>query len=877
MSNEQLLCGQGYHSLSPLDYQDQVFKIQSTASMPVWPPAEPDPQGEELPSKHFERTYEIVWNFRLCEGNALHKAVLLQDEEVAKNEVTTILEQQPELLRSKLTWTCQPKDDLIDTPRERETGTCEAIHLAASRQSTQLVKALLLARADVNSRVTRGEQPHYDVLHAAIRNEGRGGTLEMVEYLLKERADLTLTDLNGNNALHMAFWVGSIDLINFLQDEREKQGLPDLGEPGMSIDGTPRMTPLERGFRGGKMSQDMLARCAPLTSASLSTFLKRAAEEPQCIPIFLRRCQQAARKESRSPRSSSKSSFTRHLEGCRPDELAQSVKVGNIADLLCGAPSAAVALIEACTGRPECENEGWHALPLRVRFEGSSFTHALYGLFNPAATIRPEFQTECVWEFDSINFKPPQWHDKIKNAEPPAKDLWTNFFARPVPMLDAKVEVCFIKGLLHADFFAALDTVQEEVDLVLQNKVVRGIIDYTWWNGAAKVDLALLILGMWALFVLIFETVWRHESQEAVLRREGSITADFLGARGFVDFLHELAQFAGAVKHKHGEDYLNFGNLFDVLRALSQLALWWIPGNCVVQMAVIFICWFRLLEVFTSAEHVAMVLLPITQLVSGLLPASFVTLLAFFALTHAFYIINGNTCFQQVFFETFTQLFLSDLPPLPKDNVDTLEFLLSYASIMVFTVFFLNIFIGVIGEKYTEEKENARSTLDQQRASGCLTFLYRLQVVGCRFTSPREALVIMILCGILIGAVQALSLFGWKMPKARLVYVLLQTIFVLASYQAGPSIRSRCSDQAKEEPLTPWASSNQEDYYLWVVTVDEGSEDNLQGLSFQEVEEATSMLAQSLAKQLDESEQKALLNALKEVKPESPTRQARPP
>eukprot|EP00438_Fugacium_kawagutii_P035080 Skav205133 [mRNA] locus=scaffold3411:100325:109647:- [translate_table: standard] len=147
-----------------------------------------------------------------------------------------------------------------------QEGSGEAIHLAASRGNVEVVKLLLEKKASLTATVSRSHKPHYDVLHAAMFAEGRGGTLAMISYLFEARAELTRNQ-DGRWPIHVAFLTGNVPAINLLRTFMKRQNITD-GDYKVA-----------ETVRGGKMSEQELSDAA---EAAIGTDTWATCGTPWC-------------------------------------------------------------------------------------------------------------------------------------------------------------------------------------------------------------------------------------------------------------------------------------------------------------------------------------------------------------------------------------------------------------------------------------------------------------------------------------------------------------------------------------------------------------------------------------------------------------------
>jgi len=423
------------------------------------------------------------------------------------------------------------------------------------------------------------------------------------------------------------------------------------------------------------------------------------------------------------------------------------------------------------------------------------------------------YEPDTEWKYDVIHFKCPQWHNELMAT------------ARGRQVRDASVKVCHVPDLICAPVFAALSEASEGDKLdIFQNDVVLGAIEFVWWKGACRVDLLQVWLSVWCLALLIVEA-WMvdwtdegtnsiadamerrlrsHAHQAAGVGPSGwlgtnvsladdpldsdlhtiSVSANFIGAKGVIDFLHEILQFSGLVAIGRWRSYFSCGNAWDLARCLLLMRLFYDRQNDVVNVLVIFVCWARLLDVFTSAEKIGCAFLPIRRLVWSLVPASAVTLVGFCAFTHAFQQLLGyRHSFLKTFFMSFSTLITTELPS-DLSKTTGLQLTLTCVAVLFFSNFILNIFIGVIGAEYEKEKERVKVTFQHERAASCLNFLLRAEQLPTRLCSRTASLFVTFFAATLALALQVFGVMrGKSLPWTRAAFVLCQLTMILMAYQ----------------------------------------------------------------------------------------------
>mmetsp|Transcript_76524 Transcript_76524/g.221158 ORF Transcript_76524/g.221158 Transcript_76524/m.221158 type:complete len:853 (+) Transcript_76524:281-2839(+) len=768
---------------------------------------------------------KFLWNGRWCDGDEIHEAILDKGLEKTKRleKVLSILDQDPGGYNSKFVYQTKYNGKV-------QEGSGLSIHLAATRDSVEIVQLLLDRRADVDAMATRNKGPHYNVLHAAIYREGNGGHFEVVRCLLENKASQT-PNQNHEYPLHKAFQTGGNDAVALVellrQDTAERYPqLMKIEEAeycrGVSEPGTPPQlgTPLQEGIRREAMTGEQLAFSAQLVPLSLRIFHE---ELPRCIPLF---CTRILGDDQRS---------------ITPQKFVEYCKLKDLCDGIRQSPETALSFLENLSGPPEVTNEGWHALPTKMSWAPRKKVDIFRSWFNPPRTVRSVYAPDCDWNYNAETFKAPDWHDELAPPRPPNTHI-------PPPVVDVKIQVCFFGDIIRAEFFSALDS--SDYDGLFETPVVDAALDTVWWHGAFRVDVVQLLITMIGLLLLVLDRAqseylcdathdqapgcngtssseWpKLSSRLASILNGGDdpliisspqevfaqtnmfgFAAQFIGARGVVDLLHELAQLAGYIKMGRPQDYFTWGNAWDIFRAAVSWLFFVYSGATSafanqVTVLLILLYWFRLLEI-NFCEKIMRELLPITSLVKGLAPSCIVCCIAVCAFTHAKWVMEPSRLWPDVCYDSFSLLITAGLP---EQNGDTRRLAFSYLAVSCFTVFFLNVFISVISESYAEHKENVKAHFQKKKCGYCLTFLTRALVLPCRLLSGKAAMGVAMACVVLhIVSVATLCFASQRLRESSIVvFVALQTVWLLCCYQDCDNIWSKSPGDNRER-------------YLWVI------------------------------------------------------------
>eukprot|EP00439_Symbiodinium_sp_Y106_P059233 s161_g8.t1 len=786
------------------------------------------------------------WNNRDCTGSSFHINVLNNDEEEVIKQLDAGVD--VDAIYGYLTvW-----------QGSQQFCTGKAIHLAASRGHLSMVELLLQRRADLHSMVTRNGMNNYEVIHAAVFKEGRGGCKEMIDALCARRADVESRNANNWSCLHVAYQSGNMATIWAVQCARARklgfndaalegldfvrarqlvldelgaeacndvgeEGEPDTSDEGGLLrdlesairanskelqdpqPGVEELTPLELGIREAKMNTKDLADAAPATVRSLQSF---ASGAPECIPLFLNRL--------------SDGSLLR---------MADQLSHTDIARLVRRYPESAAMLLDMATVKATATDPEWHPLPQRVPFRQS--------WDGVQSTVL--YEMDKHWVFNETGLEFPKWHYKILPRE-----RVRNFSYSDIgPHLDANIRVCHVPNIISPNVFAALISSVRLGDAGLclyESSTLRAAVSYTFDHGAMWFEMLQCLISVWGLSLLVLQTCFNHErvvglgasslyyrmdegvfdpSLTATNHRDG-VVADWMIAKGFVDLCLEIAEVFGRIRTGELRGYFNIGNAWDLLRSITPIALLAFHSERWLHLLVVLIYWMRLLESVILSEWIGCALLPLQKLLMGLLPALALTVVCFGALTHAMYTVQvtADHLWPTTVFRTFATLITQGLPE--HEPEDGLELLVLYGGVLFFSIFVLNIFIGVIDEEYKNEKELSHLRFLGLRASSCLTYLLRVRVIPCRLLGAKAA------CGAAFAAmIAALTLQVSSILLGRrlagscqlLAFQACQLIIFLAPFQCddGPWTDRFAASGKVFKGYRALDARNQVRRYIWII------------------------------------------------------------
>eukprot|EP00931_Biecheleriopsis_adriatica_P010334 TRINITY_DN111412_c0_g1_i1.p1 TRINITY_DN111412_c0_g1~~TRINITY_DN111412_c0_g1_i1.p1 ORF type:complete len:249 (+),score=16.12 TRINITY_DN111412_c0_g1_i1:59-748(+) len=223
-------------------------------------------------------------------------------------------------------------------------------------------------------------------------------------------------------------------------------------------------------------------------------------------------------------------------------------------------------------------------------------------------------------------------------------------------------------------------------------------------------------------------------------------------------------------------------------------------------VGTIFSYWARLLGCASCWGRIGPDLQPVRAVLRSLGPALLLTMVAFGAFTHVSHVLSQGDSLKSSLYGSFLLLFTSSMPDVPDE--DLIHLLLTYLSVLCFSVYVLNIFIGVISEIYSSEAERCQLTFQRLRATLCLNFLSRANFIS-RCPIPKAVSIILMLVLIVTAvAIQVSAFNGYEFGLwEAAVYFMCQSLMIVVSFQS-------------EDVMKVLNNSGEHgtSYFLWTVT-----------------------------------------------------------
>jgi hypothetical protein len=253
--------------------------------------------------------------------------------------------------------------------------------------------------------------------------------------------------------------------------------------------------------------------------------------------------------------------------------------------------------------------------------------------------------------------------------------------------------------------------------------------------------------------------------------------------------------------------YFSLGNVFDILMIFCTLLLGWFSftergcsdgiaeTECniaafgeaseglfhVLKAIVILELWVSTMGVFAWSEAIAFEVMPIVNSFRSIQPLLLFTAAMWFMISELLYVLQGpqGQAPLAMVSSTFYFLFVGDTeminpyhdsPVTRPDHMagmtlsPILFFLIFF--IILFTVWILNIFIGVIGKAFETQQEQVHLTFQQERCRGVLRYLLRATMIRSNifFLPKMGSLKMHILRTVLVLVMVVFLLLTWFSP-----------------------------------------------------------------------------------------------------------------
>eukprot|EP00913_Durusdinium_trenchii_P015943 g14982.t1 len=454
----------------------------------------------------------------------------------------------------------------------------------------------------------------------------------------------------SGEAIHLAASRGHLEILKDLLSHKASL------QAGAYKDGRPycevlhaALLCLSEDFASTKATVNFLLEEAEMTKMFM-------ADCPEAVPLFLKRMTSLGK-----------------LEGILVDSELSSLDVAN---LMKQSELAALSLLDAATVRPRCQDprdeSDWemYPLPSTVSFASRDWEQLVWNLSNRGTLAVEAFtflEPEDHWTAGS------RWHETLLDTH----------FGRPIR--DADIQVCQIPDLISTQLFLVLAS--DDIDLqTFDNRLITFIVLHVFEHHAGKVEAVRCVVNVWILALLNLHTWSMHHNE--LLPGIIWVAVRFLAAQSAVDILWEAIQIYGYAAIGQPWEYWSVGNLLDFCAAVVPTYLWLDPSNHPVLVVTIFIYWGRVLHFASFCEPIGRELQPFTKIFRGLGPVLFVTMVAFAAFSHAFFILQPES-FSISIYGTFVTLMTAGLPEEPSPNL--LESGLLYIAVTFFTVFILSL------------------------------------------------------------------------------------------------------------------------------------------------------------------------------------------
>jgi quinol monooxygenase YgiN/uncharacterized membrane protein YhaH (DUF805 family) len=276
--------------------------------------------------------------------------------------------------------------------------------------------------------------------------------------------------------------------------------------------------------------------------------------------------------------------------------------------------------------------------------------------------------------------------------------------------------------------------------------------------------------------------------------------------------------------------YFRGGNFLDLWSSLLLVSLVFLPAGSYQQNAckafAMLWYWWRVLGISSRSLHqVGISLYPILMAMYSVIPPLIVTFVIFCGLWQAIDLLifevdespESTNRTKHTFIKIFYFSWVGDLEGLDTYTLqDPLLQGCMLLTTLLFSVYILNIFIGIISDAYNKETSTVLQTLNKMRARAILAFLLRASVLPSTNCSKIAAPLQSLALGGLVF-VQAASVFGTSVTETQ--SMLLQTLLLLT---ANLAVFLRGGG------AVPWktGSTDARVHYLWMVSPQHAEEED---------------------------------------------------
>eukprot|EP00437_Effrenium_voratum_P008461 CAMPEP_0181426608 /NCGR_PEP_ID=MMETSP1110-20121109/15749_1 /TAXON_ID=174948 /ORGANISM="Symbiodinium sp., Strain CCMP421" /LENGTH=1071 /DNA_ID=CAMNT_0023549805 /DNA_START=29 /DNA_END=3244 /DNA_ORIENTATION=+ len=747
-----------------------------------------------------EVKFHFCFKNRECEGTALH--------------VATLHKKGQGLLQRLLEEGADPRQEYTFSSRG-EPGSAQAIHLAAARGLVRHIDLLLQHGASVHAYSRVNNKDNYSALHEAAAY----GLVETAHFLLKCKADPNTPNLKKHTALHVAARAGDVRCCHLLKNFKA-----DL-QARNSLGATPVIVAVERGnYRFDKLFH----------------LMERSFED---LLVVSQLCASVASVVMRD-----NSSHRVHPEW-REALVKQATEFPDWAtqrwmEIMNNSPGAGEDILDVLTVRPAAQSDTYNPVPRRARLPSNT-------------NMMCRYERTSVWEWDT-DIGVPAWQSELcpgvqngwakresahtsayeklagccccrrRQGEPlltpGISDVAGNSYKSQeaskqlvTELVPVKVRQLKLPGIVNPDVMDILAFTTNHNIVV--KPTGQAIIQYAWDHVAryyywTYVFYQVVIIGSLVVEVVSPpRTLWGD-------RIRWSLLAVLAHLELFYEFF-EMCGFICYLQHGRRRYFSKIENAYNWASiAMLLVVVYMTMGNLTFQDIPIMLSllvlfrWIQLTWSCRAFEWVGEKILPIMQAsfsahIGGILVVTFCVMFGFLHGSMALELGNALPHHYAAVLGSLKLLLLGDgdgidvilqLGEAPEEgNVVTFFFL--FASMVVFCVCVLNLFIAVHGEAYDSAQDKAFTEFLQERAGICLHCLLRPSwPPRCfSFRVQRRLLSYLLL--------QLIGLTAWALLlREPSIPTLAPTAMLLVFAMLGDSILVQ----------RPWDKMKGDEYYLWM-------------------------------------------------------------
>eukprot|EP00435_Cladocopium_sp_Y103_P029021 s3767_g7.t1 len=628
------------------------------------------------------------------------------------------------------------KNCLVDSRGMNENHHVFPIHLAAGTGNIAVLDLLLEKRANLDQQSELVKDGHVSAHVSALHEAAWFEQTHMVSHLLTSKINCNLQNLQGDTALHLACRQG-LDLMLSPPGQKPEHLLAALAKrTNMQIKGDKNHDVIGAAIEAGRLSMDvishLLGRLKTTTDSSLKSRTDSSFETWRRIAQSLApRALQLCSRES--PGSSQWRQAIRNAATASDSDLREMFLTS-----LANHDGLARVLLDVCTVPPryhQAHSRRYNPMPVRCKIPANY------------PFMVAEIAEDHEWDWD-----------RSKYPETKGQPPWQQRFTHNMKLgEEIDLRVCLFPNLVTVDFFegVAASKDRELPDL----PVVRAVVNLVWEKYIFKLycvhlsyDLIVLaIVVLWSSAILSFDKAGESDSERVVQL----LCWNFVSAVSAKRIIYECYEFCKSTgRHRTCSYCCHWANWKDGLFLLPLIAVCPLASAGAQPLMTgshsrtfLSFCalsrWIKLLDVLRANRTLGLHITKFARSFEDFVNIAVLVLIVA-GFTHALVSLQPHPEVDNLIFG-FELLVLGEWKDEFVERAAEVSpitaRLFMLAGVLVSVVGFLNLFIALISESYSEAKERADCLWLQDRAAVCAQWMVRPfrmpRYFQSRFNHPR--------------------------------------------------------------------------------------------------------------------------------------------